>query len=386
MANLQVTNRNKGTNKKPNWQWRFEIRTNNGRKNFSKSGFRTQAEAIKAGTEALSEYHNGGQMFTPSEMVLSDYMEEWLNKYVRVNLRNKTQESYSGIIKNHINPALGHYKLNNLNPGKIQDFLNDLKERGYSRRHIINIHSTLSNALKYAIQPLAYIKTNPAQYVRIPTVERAPRQRIVLSLENWQRIVSRFPFGNKYHVPLMVGYYTGMRIGEVFALTWNDIDFENAEISVTKSVMKIKREGEKAKWSLGQPKTKSSNRTIKIGNTLVNTLKREKARQNQNALLYGEYYKNENKLICVCEDGSMLTTDSFKYCSRVIHHELKIEFDFHSLRHTHATILVENGAPIKDVQKRLGHEKIETTLQTYVHNTEDMRQASVEIFERAQKI
>ena len=88
-------------------------------------------------------------------------------------------------------------------------------------------------------------------------------------------------------------------------------------------------------------------------------------------------------MLCVCEDGSFVTTDSFKYCSRVIHHELKLKFDFHSLRHTHATILVENGADIKNVQARLGHEKIETTLQTYVHDTEGMAERSVDIFERA---
>lgn len=386
MTKLQTRNRNKdkldknGRKKKPNWEWRFEVRMGNTRKNFSKAGFRTQAEALEAGTKALAEYNDGG-LFVPSESLLGAYMDEWFNKYVEVNLRPKTQDTYKRIIDNHIKPALGHYKLNALHPGKIQEFLNDLKERGYSKRHIVNIHSTLSNALKYAIYPLQYIKTNPAQYVKIPKIEREPRQRIILSAENWDQIIKRFPFGNKYHVPLVIGYYTGMRIGEVFALTWDDINFETNEISVSKTMNRLPNK----EWAFGEPKTKSSNRTIKIGNTLANILRREKARQSQNALLYGEYYKYFNgvKLVCVCDDGSMLTTDSFKYCSRVIHHELKIEFDFHSLRHTHATILVENGAPIKDVQKRLGHEKIETTLQTYVHDTEDMRNASVEIFERA---
>lgn len=387
MVKLQTRNRNKdkldknGKKKKPNWEWRFEVRTGNTRKNFSKAGFRTQAEALEAGTKALAEYNEGGSLFAPSEALVGAYMDEWFDKYVRVNLRPKTQDTYKRIIDNHIKPNLGHYKLNSLHPGKIQEFLNDLKERGYSRRHVINIHSTLSNALKYAIYPLQYIKTNPAQYVKIPKIEREPRQRIILSADNWERIIKRFPFGNKYHIPLIIGYYTGMRIGEVFALTWEDVNFETNEISVTKTMNRLPNR----EWAFGEPKTKSSVRTIKIGNTLASILKKEKTRQNQNVLLYGEYYKYFNgvKLICVCEDGSMLTTDSFKYCSRVIHHELEIEFDFHSLRHTHATILVENGAPIKDVQKRLGHEKIETTLQTYVHDTEDMREASVEIFERA---
>ncbi|MEG1695250.1 MAG: tyrosine-type recombinase/integrase, partial [Eubacterium sp.] len=71
---------------------------------------------------------------------------------------------------------------------------------------------------------------------------------------------------------------------------------------------------------------------------------------------------------------------------RIIHHDLKINFNYHSLRHTHATILVENGAAIKDVQERLGHEDITTTLQTYAHNTDEMKSRSVDIFEKSVRL
>ena len=74
-----------------------------------------------------------------------------------------------------------------------------------------------------------------------------------------------------------------------------------------------------------------------------------------------------------------------KYCNRIIHYELNIMFNYHSLRHTHATTLVENGANIKDVQERLGHCNIETTLNTYTHNTDYLRSQSVDIFENAVK-
>ncbi len=82
------------------------------------------------------------------------------------------------------------------------------------------------------------------------------------------------------------------------------------------------------------------------------------------------------------ESGEISSTDSFKYAARVIHHEMHITFNFHSLRHTHATMLIEAGVSPKAVQERLGHSNIETTLQTYVHNTEQMEQGAVDVFEK----
>ena len=90
----------------------------------------------------------------------------------------------------------------------------------------------------------------------------------------------------------------------------------------------------------------------------------------------------QTNLIMRRENGEYISTDSFKYCARVIHYDLGIhEFNFHSLRHTHATKLIESGINPKAVQKRLGHEKIETTLQTYVHNTDRMQDDAVDVFE-----
>lgn len=89
------------------------------------------------------------------------------------------------------------------------------------------------------------------------------------------------------------------------------------------------------------------------------------------------------KLVCIAENGQYTSTNTFKHCSRIIHDELLLAFDYHSLRHTHATILIESGADVKDVQTRLGHANIQTTLQTYVHDTETMANRSVDIFEQA---
>lgn len=388
------------------WEYRFEAAKVNGkRKHISKGGFRTKKDALEAGTKALVEYNNGGHIAKPSEMSLNDYLDEWMEKYVKVNLRHKTELCYKGIIDNHLKTSLGHYKLNALNPSLLQDFANDLKAKGYSKRHIENIVSTLNNALNYAVSPLQYIQFNYAQHIKIPKIDREPKKRNVVTPENFEKIIRRFPFGNKYHIPLMIGYHTGMRISEVHGLTWDDIDLENGIINVDKQSIRYKPEGEKIKWCLGPTKSKAGVRHVKIGSTLLETLKKENIRQKQNRLLYGEYFtkyaieqvkdrpelfelvpnkENDVNLVCINDDGMINTTDSFKYCSRIIHHELKIEdFDFHSLRHTHASILVNSGLNPKSLQNRLGHEKITTTLQIYSHESREMFEKTGEIFEEA---
>lgn len=397
MADLNVRKRGE------KWEYRFEgARVNGKRKQYSKGGFRTKKEALEAGNKALAEYNGSGVAKKIVEASVSDVLDRWLEQYVDVNLRPKTRSSYRSVVDIHIRPKLGHYRAASLAPDTLQDFANGLKTQGLSRSHVANILSALKAALGWAVEPLRWIPSNPMVHVRAPKVDKPPRKRIVLPPGDWERIISRFPQGSKWHLPLMLGYHLGLRISEAFALTWDDIDLEDGVARITKQVVKIKDGPGKAKWCFGPPKTAASARTVRIGATLLRLLRSEKARQSANRLRYGEYYTRYSLEevgagtfhlvpsedggtwpVVVDEDGSHITTDSFKYCSRVIHHELRIEFDFHSLRHTHATILVENGANIRNVQARLGHEKIETTLQTYAHDTDKMAEESVDIFETA---
>lgn len=140
--------------------------------------------------------------------------------------------------------------------------------------------------------------------------------------------------------------------------------------------------GEKGsnKFVLGTPKTPSSYRVIHIGESLINLLIKHKEYQNKNRENYGQWYHNSN-FICTKENGEHITIDSYKYLSRVVNYELGIKFSMHSLRHTHATLLLEQGANIKDIQRRLGHSKLSTTMDTYSHVTENMRNSTVSIFE-----
>lgn len=407
------------------WSYYFDLGKVNGkRKKKEKGGFRTKKEAEAALAKAISEYNSAGQVFEPSEITVSDYLDQWYDLYCKPNLKYNTQIGYLRIMEGHLKPKFGQYRLKAISSAALQEYANELKLTGISKSHMTGILSVLSAAMDYAVEPLHYLAVNPMHYVKFPKIEKKPRERIILTLDEWHKIISRFPPQSRYHIPLMIGFYTGLRISEAFALTWDDIDFQARTISVNKQTVKrnfgadvrkaVEKKGKKemrSSWYFTNAKTEASKRTVKFGETLFQALKQEHTRQLENELKYAEYYtihvlKKETdekgndmyrivpvqkclatslqrvKLICIAENGQFTSTDSFKYCSRIIHKELLLAFDYHSLRHTHATLLIESGADIKDVQTRLGHTNIQTTLQTYVHDTEVMAERSVEIFEQ----
>lgn len=399
MSKLNITKRGS------KWQYSFEAAKVDGkRKRISKSGFNTKKEAMKAGTEALAEYNNSGLAFEPSNLSYSDYLDYWMKNYCEVNIKPSTVETYAGVIKNHIKPNLGFYKVSSLNPVILQEFINEKYLNGYSKNYLSSFIGILSGSLKYAVYPCSFIKENPMNYVSTPKFKNNDEDDVkTITTKQFNTIIKRFPIGSSYYIQLMIGFHTGFRIGEICALTWDDIDFENKTIEVNKAIKKIS-----GKWFITTPKTKSSNRIIKIGDTLIAALKKHKNMQLQNKLLYGEYYIQQYKdkdssiqsfpccsdivipfdkinVVCTKENGEIMTPDSFKYASRVINHSLNIPFKFHYLRHTHATILIENGANMKYVQKRLGHAKLSTTMDTYSHVTHKMEDDTIEIFEKSIK-
>lgn len=345
MAKVSTRNRNKnkedknGRPKQPNWEYRFEMASVDGkRRQMSKSGFKTEKEAYNAGIAALNEYNSGSQVLRPSDMSYADYLDIWLEKYV-------------------------------------------------------------------AVHPLRYVKYNAGKQVIVPRMLSDKSRKVIFTADDWGKVSRRFPRGHKYRIPLVIGYHTGMRISEVLGLTWDRVDLDAGTITVDRQLLRYKKNQDPVKWCFTPPKSDAGTRVIRIGETLIDELRAELLNQKRNRLAYGEYSAKyttrelkdtfEEKLIeiipsdvdtvglvCVSEDGKHMTNSRFMHACRTLSQELGIRFNFHNLRHTHATMLAENGVNVKNLQARLGHELAQTTMQNYVHDTDAMANQAVDTFER----
>ena len=388
------------------WEYRFELAPVSGRRQqVSKSGFRTKKEALEAGAKAFSEYNQAGEYFVPSEISFSDYLDKWLEQYCSINVKASTVEAYRKKIEAYIRPELGAYRLKALTPSVLQSFLNKKFNQGFSRNTLVVLKSMLSGSLGYAVEPLRYIQYNPASLIRLPlsrargAVLPRKKERRPVTVEEWAQIMERFPEGHPAHIPLLLAYRCGLRLGEVFGLMWSDINFEQETISVNRQ---IQMNETIKKWVFSAPKY-DSYRTIMIDSNTLDVLFREQSKQIRARAYYNECYTVNTvqdtevdihmdsgrlepngdgipvSMVMVREDGSYIQPRIMQHVARVIHGTYKkghpaisADWDFHSLRHTHATALVEAGVPLAVIQKRLGHAKIEMTEHYTNHVTETM--------------
>ena len=401
-----------GTRKRgKTWSYYFDAAQTDGkRKKIEKGGFRTKKEAEAALAKALTEYGSSGEVFSPTKIGVGDHLDFWMKQYCEMNLSDKTIETYKSIIKNHLKPRFGSHYLASVRPAMVQEFINDLKVEGYSKMTIDIILYILSSSMDYAIEPLQYIKDNPCRLVKVGKVQRQPRERPIISADQFAEILNRFPPGDKFYIPIMIGWNCGTRINECIGLSWDDIDLNEMSMNISRQLVRRSTD-DGVFWLSKEPKNHSS-RIVRFGETLTKALRAERKRQLKNEMLYGEYYtvyyidsytddrgvthKHIAKTtkgdlgdrerfypVCLCENGTRMSPSQFQKCAKEIKEMVGIQFDYHSLRHTHATNLVEAGVNAKAVQSRMGHKKITTTMNTYVHSTDAMAKEAAIAFEKA---
>ena len=406
------------------FQYQFEIAPVGGkRKQITKSGFKTKKEAEEAGIRAYNEYNQTGHSVAPASMSYSDYLDYWMKTHCEVNLKYHTIEAYKSIVKNHVKPNIGFYRLSQITSATLQEFINKIYvEKSFSKNFLKNILKVLKTSFAYATDVVGFVKYNPAVKVKLPSYDIPDSDPVhIFTKEEVDMILNRFKKNSCVYYAFLTAYYTGLRVSEVFGLTWEDIDFEKKTLTVNKNILKKNQNGGTKKrhisgnsttvWYFGTCKTKSSYRTIEIGDTLVNALKEYKEEQEQYKEEYGNSYmkhykKNvinpynnkaeikilnahaeidvalpEVEFVFVKNNGVFEGTDSCKYPFKVIHYELGIPCRFHDFRDTHATRLIEAGADIKAVSKRLGHKNINITYDIYVRVTTKMKSDVVDKFE-----
>ena len=406
------------------YQYQFDIAPSGGkRKRITKSGFATRKKAEEAGLKAYNEYNQTGQSFTPISMSYSDYLDYWMKSHCEVNLKYHTIEAYKSIVKNHVKPNIGFYRLSQITTATLQEFINKIYvEKSFSKNFLKNILKVLKTSFNYATDVVGFVKFNPALKVRLPSYDIPDTDPAhIFTKEEIEMILNRFNNNSCVYYAFLTAYYTGLRVSEVFGLTWEDIDFEKKTLTVNKNILKKNQNGgtksrhisgnSTTVWYFGTCKTKSSYRTIEIGDTLINALKTYKKEQETHKKEYGNSYMKHYKknvinpynnkaeikilnahaeidvalpevdLVFLKNNGVFEGTDTCKYPFKVIHYELGIPCRFHDFRDTHATRLIEAGADIKAVSKRLGHKNINITYDIYVRVTTKMKSDVVDKFE-----
>ena len=362
------------------------------RKVVEKGGFPTKATAYKAGVEAFNDFLHGNIGITSEAITLKDFMAAWLENVVALNVKPTSLVIYRSYLVKQIAPYLGEKKVQDLTPALLDKWIRDLQKSGLAYRTIANTHAFLNSALNYAVYPSQLINSNPASFIKVP--KNAPRnviKRQIISPERFKSLLEKYPFGTPYYIPLLLLYHTGMRIGEVLSLTWDDVDFAAKKINLSRQLVYLRKRG----YFLTTLKTESSKRYILIDDFLLGELSRWKNLLVESEAALGEYYtcvykeadghirRQPKKLSAVGEKISpvCVKTDG-RLVSRVhLAKSLREEgLNAHSFRHTHATQLIEQGGVAKAVAYRLGHSNTLITQNLYTHNTLKLQENLAELW------
>ncbi|MCI9085639.1 MAG: site-specific integrase [Clostridia bacterium] len=324
------------------------------------------------------KYMNDRHLLTnPSEYTVSDWIEFWLDTYKKPSIKPTTYDMYRGNLERYIKPQLGHYKLDKLNPIIIQKFINDISEKGLntqnglSQSSVKKVFITLSQACKQAVS-VNILYQNPCNSVQLP--KKPAREATAFSVDEQNKFLS-FCNGNSTFENLFIfAFNTGMRLGEMLALTWDDIDLENRMVNVNKNLVVIndynKNATKKSKTVIDSTtKTTSGKRDIPLSDAAEMCVKQQQE-------------KNINSPFVFCSAaGTPLTKRNIyrAFNDRLKKAKITTHLTIHSMRHSFATRLLEKGADIKTVSELLGHKSIQITLDIYSHISANLKHQTISL-------
>lgn len=322
---------------------------------------KTQAEVKEKLKKAIEEA-KGLDVAKAESYTVGQWMDVWYEYYAKIKVRPSSHKTYEGYIKNHIKPSIGNIPLTKLTTLDLQRLYQKLltegrvdrleaknQPKGLSSKTVRNINQVISSAMQLAIQQ-HLIAQNPTDGCALPKTEH--REMQTLSADQ----LAAFLLEAK-HSGVFEMYYielaTGLRRGELLGLKWEDIDFSNQTLRVRRQVGRINGEVREAPL-----KTKNAYRTISLGTDAVGVLKQQREKQPSSAYVFPG------------PTGGPIAPDSVLHMlHRVLDRAGLPEIRFHDLRHTFATLALQNGVDVKTVSGMLGHFSAGFTLDTYAHVT-----------------
>lgn len=341
--------------------------------NTTRRGFETRRAAEIALARLMVSIEDG--TFQTTKQKTTSNIEElaklWLPIY-KTTVKIATYASTLKILENHVYPAFKSIQLQKLTVPVCQKIVNEWAEEKPKTFKKWKFYS--SKLLDYAVS-IEMIPDNPMKKTIMPKVEKEEKEIVFFNKDEVKQFL-KFTYDfdpNRAFLFFRVLAYTGVRKGEAFALTWEDINFKDSTLTVNKTISR----GINSELVVNRPKTKASIRTISLDPETLFHLKAWKSKQRVVLMQLGHPVKKKEQLIFNSQTNTHLNaTRDRRWLDQIY---LRTPKDFkrissHGFRHTHASLLFEAGATIKEVQERLGHSDISTTMNIYTHVTESAKE------------
>ncbi len=343
------------------------------------SRLETRREADEELAKMLGEYYAGTLVKSPAKTTLRHFLRDWL-AHVESRVRGRTLLGYTGIV-NRICEHLGYIPLADLTPVAIQQYYARLRRADggpvpLAGRMKIHHHRVLSEALSWGVR-LGVLSRNPCARVDAPRAEN--REIQALDSSSLARLLGASR-DTEYYPLFVTAAHTGMRRGELLGLRWSDIDLEAKSLFVRRAMTVLRGR----QIAFGPPKSAGSRRRITLTQETVLTLRAHRERQEAHAAEFEWDTPFGDALVFCHPDGSPRLPDSATHAfGRIARAAGLGNATFHVLRHTHASVLLQHGVPVRAASARLGHSSATLTLNTYGHLMPGAEEAAASAFEAA---